>query len=533
MVTAKEIRFVALFALALVLVTSIPYLVGHFLAFPLSEFNGNLVYDADFNAYFAFMRQSAAGQWLFHNPFTPEPHRAAFFNLEWLFFGKLAAVSGISLEAAVQVQRVISAFMFCFAFYWLSSFLFTTVLMRRLLLTMVMLGGGFGWIFRLPMLGPWLPSHFFRDVYPGFQPFFWIFAQPHFLISQCIAVLALCLFLHAENSRSGRYYIGAALCGVVVASIRPFDALHLMAAVALYTLIVTLTRKDERSFSPIALRLTVVLAPIPLMVYYVWLLRIHPVFRWWSIQNVLPPPKPTSLVAILGVAAIMLVCGLGNFRSFWKKPAPQILIICCFLSSLTLLYSFPALKFSLQMGTTIVMPTILVGVMNLEAGLTSLVRRSKWAAVGVAAVLLLNSLSSLLLIKDYTKATLKGEHRTDARLLAAYSWLDAHSEPREIVLPSSSYPVGNEIPRYTHNTVFCGYHFNTVLFREKDEMLRNFFRAETGDSFRYDFLREFGIRYVFLRLHGSRTYVTYDPGRTPFLKEIFRNDSAAIYEFVP
>ncbi len=526
-------RFVALFALALVLVTSIPYLVGHFAAFPQSEFNGNLVYDADFNAYFAFMRQSAAGQWLFYNPFTPEPHGAVFFNLEWLVFGKLAAITGMSLEAAAQVERVVSAFAFCLAFYWLTSFLFTTVLMRRLVLIMAMLAGGFGWILHLPMLGRFLPSHYFRDVYPGFQPFFWIFLQPHFLISQCISVLALCLFLHAENSRSWRYYVGAGLCGVVVAGIRPFDALHLMAAVGLYALIVIAARKDERSYSRIAPRLAVVLAPVPLMLYYVWLFRIHPIFQWWSIQNVLPPPKPTSLVAILGVGAILLVCGLGNFKSFWKKPAPQILIICCFLASLTLLYSFPVLKFSLQMGSTIVMPTILVGVMSLEGWLTSLVRRSKWAGVGIAAVLLVNSLSSLLLMKDYTMATLNGEHRTDARLLAAYSWLDAHSEPREIVLPSSSYPVGNEIPRYTHDTVFSGYHFNTVLFREKDEMLRDFFRAEIGDSYRYTLLEEYGIRYVFLRTRGSRTYVTYDPSGTPFLKEIFRNDSAAIYEFVP
>jgi hypothetical protein len=64
----KEKRFVALCAAALVLASSIPYLAGYFLPFQFSRFNGNLLDDGDFNTYFAFMRQAAAGQWLFHNP---------------------------------------------------------------------------------------------------------------------------------------------------------------------------------------------------------------------------------------------------------------------------------------------------------------------------------------------------------------------------------------------------------------------------------------------------------------------------------
>ena len=175
---------------------------------------------------------------------------------------------------------------------------------------------------------------------------------------------------------------------------------------------------------------------------------------------------------------------------------------------------------------------MLAGAMRLEGGLISKIQSSKWTRLGVATVLLVNSLTSLWLLGHHTKEIVEGRQRTDAGLLAAYSWLDEHSEPNENVLPSSAYPTGNQIPRYTHNTVFCGQHYMTVNFEKKDEMIWRFFLKETPDAFRYDLLREFGIRYVFLR-SLDRIHITYSPDTSPFLEEIFRNDQATIYEFVP
>lgn len=116
----RQVGFVAALALGLVLITGLPYLLAHALPFPRSRFNGNLVYDEDFNSYFAYMRQAARGQRLFHDPFTPEPHGNVFFNLEWLLAGKVAAVFGGSLEGALQVERLAGTFGVCFAFYWLT-----------------------------------------------------------------------------------------------------------------------------------------------------------------------------------------------------------------------------------------------------------------------------------------------------------------------------------------------------------------------------------------------------------------------------
>lgn len=161
-----------LFTLGLVLLTSIPYIIGFMLPSQHSQFNGNLTFDDDSNAYYAFMNQSRSGQWLFRNPFTPEQHKAVFFNLEFLIIGKFAALTGVSLEVSVQIFRIFSIFVLCFAFYWLSSFLFTTSLMRQIVFIMVMWGGGFGWLLSIPLVGSHFGRFVFYDTFAGVHPFF-------------------------------------------------------------------------------------------------------------------------------------------------------------------------------------------------------------------------------------------------------------------------------------------------------------------------------------------------------------------------
>jgi len=318
----KEIRFVAMITLGLIIVTSIPYLLGHIQPFKTSKFNENMVFDADLNSYFAFMRQSEQGQWLFHNPFTSEPHEPVFFNLEWFVVGKFASLAKVSLETAFQLQRITLIVLLCFSFYFLSTFFFETVMMRRTIFIMA------------------------------------------------------------------------------------------------------------------------------------WLMKIHPVFQWWSIQNIVKPPPPSSLVVTLGVAFILLAFNLKNLGNLKDSSAANALIACCFLSSIALIYCYPVLKFTLQFETTIVIPSLFVGTMSLEKKIIRAVQRSRWTIVGIVMILILNSLTSVLLLKGKIQEVADGKHRTDIQLLAAYKWLDKESEPRDVILPSSSYPTGNQIPRYTHNSVF-------------------------------------------------------------------------------
>ena len=294
-VSSKEFGFVALAGLGLALATSIPYVLGHLLPFPDSRFNGNLVFDIDMNAHFAYARQSATGHWLFYNPMTPEPHAPVFFNLEWLLLGKLAAVMGGSVELAFQIVRIAWIFVLCFAVYWLSSFLFDTIVMRRIVFAAIMLGGGFGWVLQIPGLGGFLPSRLFLDTSAAIHPFFWMLLAPHSLIAGSLALLTLCFFLRAEAGGGKRDYFLAATACFLAGAMRPYEMLHLVVAISLYLLVVVVWKRDAGSVSRHVLRSLIICVSIPLFIYYVWLLEFHDVFRWWGAQNVL-----STRCAVLG-----------------------------------------------------------------------------------------------------------------------------------------------------------------------------------------------------------------------------------------
>src|SRR5207245_4549162 len=134
------------------LMTSLPYAIGWGLADRNTLFTGVLVHDTDSNNYLAYGNEAASGSWLFHNPMTGEPHRAVFFNLEWLAIGKTAYLLHISLPAATNLMRLLCIGLMSFGIYWLSTFIFRQKFLRRIALAAIMTGGEFGRIETFPPL---------------------------------------------------------------------------------------------------------------------------------------------------------------------------------------------------------------------------------------------------------------------------------------------------------------------------------------------------------------------------------------------
>jgi len=503
-------RWPALAGLALAAVTSVPYAAGWRAPLPDSRFNGALEFHHDFNTYFAFQRQAQSGDWLFHNPFTPEYHEKVFFNLEWLAAGKLARLTGWGPEAVLQIQRVLGAVLLGGALYRLLSFLFETEAMRRLVWMWVMLGGGFGWVLYLRLEDTDLARSMFLDLYAALHPFFWVMLQPHNLVAQGLAVTGLWLLLRAEQTGRSRDFLAAGCCYAAVAAVRIHDAVWLGLATALYI--------AARGRAGALRRMMVLLPAAPFLIYYTWLFRVHPVFRVWTEQSNLPPAPPSHLALSLGLGFVLFVLGLGNLGDLRRKAPARALVGCCLLAGLGLFYCYPAIRLSLQFLPALSIPMALVGTMSLEPAVVGAIRRSRWSWLAIAGVLAAHSATSWVLLSSYTEAAREGQSRTDRRLLEAYGWLNDHSRPRDIVLAPPAH--GNRIPRYTHNTVFCGNAFSTVEVVEKHRLIAKFLDRGTQDEFRRQLIHRYQIRFVLLEPPGLQA---------AWLREVFRNRAAVIY----
>jgi hypothetical protein len=197
--------------------------------------------------------------------------------------------------------------------------------------------------------------------------------------------------------------------------------------------------------------------------------------------------------------------------------------ICALSAAIVLTYSHHFFHFAFQFATNILVWACILILIRIEGSALRLWRES-WGKVLIACVLALNAFTSIALTAQAVLLARTGAFQIDASLLNAYAWLDKHSQRRELVM--ADYENSNQIPQYTHNTVFCGYD-NAVRFEEKSKEVEQFFTAATPDNFRKELLRQNAIRFIVVnnneepRLRGLQ-----DVG---LVHEVFRNQSTAIY----
>ena len=110
---SAERRWVVIFALLVMLATTIPYLIGYFRQGAGWRFSGFLFAVEDGNSYIAKMLSGSVGAWSFRTPFTPLPQSGVLEYLPYLLLGKLAAGPGLhdQLVALFQVMRLASGFL--------------------------------------------------------------------------------------------------------------------------------------------------------------------------------------------------------------------------------------------------------------------------------------------------------------------------------------------------------------------------------------------------------------------------------------
>ena len=513
-----ELPFLAWFTLALCLLTTLPYAVGYLYRVPGTAFTGIIEHSYDTGNYLAYTHQSAVGHWIFHNPMTPEPHRAVFFNLEWLVIGKLSALFHLSLAAATGVVRLLCLILMCVSVYWLAAFLFSSIFLRRVAVVAAMAGGGFGWIVSVHLLHIPINSSYFLDLTnANLFPFYWALKLPHFLISESFVVLGLCLFLYAEQTGSPRQYLAAALSAMAAGASRPYDMLFFMAAVTLFLAISYLIDGVHRS--PLWLRALAVYACVPLLIYYFWIFKLHPVFRWWSLPG--NPAPPIWLLAIaFGMTAVLLPFALWRLLRHGKLGPPARLMLCAATVAAVFAHLHSLLHFSFQFATNLFIPLVMIVVLGLEEPILSW-RRSRGTLL-IIALLFVNSLTSIAIAGQAVVLVLQGDFRIDTQLLDAYSWLNQNSSPRDIVFADLDH--SNQIPGYSENTVYCGY-LNAVNLEEKEKAVQRFLDPQTSNDVRRQFLLENHVRYLLL----TPDQVHALPDLNSFLRTVFSNNAATIY----
>jgi hypothetical protein len=409
----------------------------------------------------------------------------------------------------------------CYGIYWLSSFLFCSTFIRRIALVVSLTSGGYGWLRALRLLHIPIDSSYFLDLTnANLFPFYWILKLPHFLAAESFVVLGFCFFLRAESSHRALQYVAAGLCYMIAGTCRPYDMLFLMAATSVFLAVWCFEHRELRL--TLALRALPVLMCVPLLGYYYWIFKIHPIFRWWSLPG---SPAPAAWLLALGYGMTLLFLPFAAWRlRRGGLGEPGRFMLCCLLTAILFSYAHHLLHFSFQFATNIFVPLVMIVLVGLEKPIAEWKKNRRWAIASIIALLAVNSLTSVALTGQAILLVRQGDFRADSNLLEAFSWLNAHSRTDDVIF--ADFDIASLIPQYTHDNVFCGYD-NAVHFDDKFRAIQQFLDPQTSNKFREQLIQQNAIQFVLLTVTEEQELAAR--GESPFLKEVFRNNAAFIF----
>jgi len=522
-VQPHERRWAIGFAVAVMALTALPYLIGFSAQTEPWRFGGLLIASDDGNSYIAKMGQGARGAWLFTIPYTSEPQQGAFIYLFYLMLGKLAGTEHTAQVSAYHLARLVfGAALLIVSYRFLAEFL-PFVRQRRLALVLVAFGGGLGW---LPLvLGGYasLPVDFYS---PEAFTFLTIYTSPHLAAARALFLLGLLAHLKGRS-----VWAGLALLGVSL--IQP---LYVLVAWTLMGAEITLRRfatpggvrawrsliTDYRSlftlYRPFFITL---LLSAPVVLYTVGLFSLDPIFRQWNSQNILTSPPPLDYVLAYGVLLVFAPLGWRVVRR--RREAGRLVAVWVVLVPI-LVYVPIATQRRLIEGVQL--PFVALAV----AGM-SLVRR-RWRRLIMPLVLLAAlAPTTILFARSALSAAAPSApifHPVDQ--LAVFDWLKQNAEPGDVGL--GAFDTGNLLPAYTPLVAYIGHGPETLYLKEKEPRVAAFFRPETSDAERQRLLADGRIRFVLLG-PPERALGDFDLDAAPYLRRKFASGEYAVYQVGP
>lgn len=436
-IDAGEWRFVAGVTVALLAITSAPYVYAWWSAPPDRQFMGILVNVPDHAQYFAWMR-GLAGAHLMSNTLTPEPNPPLFFNLLWWTVGRAGRALGLGYGGSLQLLRLVAAPLFLVAVYRQCALFLDDRLLRRVAFLVIALTSGFGWVLvalKYTLAGGEL--YFPLDVHIAEgNTFYCLLASPHF-IAAALYIVVFELLLYGEATGRRRWDVAAGLLTLCLGWQHAYDLAAVYAILFSYALLRALR---DRRLPRQLIESSAIIAALSFWpgLYSVLLTRLEPTWRvvlgQFGNAGVFTPSLP-HLVILLGPVLLLAVFEAARTRHLRALDDRALFLRAWFLGNFAVIYLPVDWQIHLLNGWQVPL-----GILATQAVFAP--RVSGWTAGArhrLAALLLLAVVPTNLYLYAWRFVDLARHERPYYLLndeLAALAWLDAHVAPGDVVLSS-------------------------------------------------------------------------------------------------
>ncbi len=509
-VRRNEWAWVAIVAVCVIALASLPYVIVYLTTPPDARFVGTLLNPLDGDTYLAKMQFGAQGDWLFHLPYTAQDHPGALVLTHYLALGHLAAWTRLPIPLMYHLARVMAGLALLLAVYALIARATHDLVERRLAFLVVALSSGVGWL--AVMFGHLGTSDL---LIPESNTFFSLHLNPHFPMAMAL-MIGMFIIGGLKTKVSSRGRVGATILqsamSLALAVVQPFAVVTVYATLGVL-LLLRWQRDGRPAWREVGVILIAGLVTLPLSLYTFWVTQADPVLRGWTAQNVTPSPAVWDYA--LGYGLILVLAVPGAIGAIRRRSDTDLLCLAWIGVTAIALYAPFALQRRFSLGLHI--PLAILAAM----GLYRLTKRRSAIGLAFAATLPMTLLVMVLAIA--------GGLKHDPRLFVsadeatAMDWLHANAPRNAVVL--SSPETGLFIPAWAGRRVVYGHPFETVDAERTKARVEEFFAADTSRAEREAMLREWNVAYMFVGPRERALGLSDPPGR-----EVFRNTTTTVYQ---
>ncbi|MDL1902004.1 hypothetical protein FBR02_14695 [Anaerolineae bacterium CFX9] len=473
-----------LFAALILVVTTLPYLVGAARQTADWRFSGFVFGADDGSSYLGKMRQGGRGEWAFSIFYTPERHAPVslvylpYIAAGWLIGGILPhtdpAYTG-ALIVGFHIFRVLASALLMIVLWRFIGRFARAPRPRLTAFVLAIVGGGFGWALVISGQDNWLgslPPEFY--IPEGFG-FLVVLGLPHVALARAALLGGLMCLLPAsaapETFRARPSLMAGALW-IIVGLCVPFYLAVIYAVLAAW---IALSWLKMRQF-PRALCFRLALAgaiTLPLFAYYSLAFAANDAFALWSAQNLLPSPHPLQYAVAYGALALLaLPGGIMVWRRSRRRGGLRYLLLIAWALIVPLLVYLP-INVQRRTAEAVIVPLALLAAFGLER-----VGRA-WVSILTVFVLSLSTFlifGGALLAANVPRAPIFVPGDTADALI----WLNQHGEPDAVVL--SLIDTGSLIPVYSGLRSYVGHGPETLDYDAKAARAEAFFRGELSPA---------------------------------------------------
>jgi hypothetical protein len=541
-VSHVEWRWVIVWIVVALIVTSVPYVIGWSRSTPDKVFGGFVIAIEDGYSYLAKMNEGAHGAWLFTLPYTSEPHTATLFYTFHLLLGKIATLTGLTLIAVYHLARLIfDALLLIVTYRFLAMFTGSRAV-RRIAFVVIVFSGGLGWLLLLLGQANWLNSYPVDLISPEAFTFLILLGFPHLALARTLMLLGLTFLWQgiASNQKSrirNQRWLFAGVCWLGMGIIVPFYV-AVVGAIVIAGLAVDSIAHRRINWHDVRASILAGLIAAPILIYTFVVVGIDPIWNVWANQLVILSPHPLHYLLGYALVGTLAIVGLvRNPKSRIQNPkllgwliVVPFLIYLPFNSQRRLIegWQIPLSIFAASGLVYVVLPA-----WRRSRVVQRLSSYRRYSSRGLrswllASLLFFSAATYVLLLVDQSMrmtAQVPPSFR-DGREVEALRWLDQRVTYEDVVL--SSYNTGNYLPAQVGARVFLGHGPETVDSENKRQLVAKFYDAATSDEWRRARMREWSITYVIVG-PLEKQLGNFDPSHAVYLSLEYDRAGYRIY----